>query len=198
MFSIGEKVMYGGTGVCVVEEITSVKFSASQPGKPYYLLRPMYQTGTIQTPADSGKVPIRPVMNRSEAEAVIDAMPTVPAEICTEKNLSALRNYYQKQITSFDSMDLIRLAKSIRAKKIEAEKRQKRIGSTDEKYLRRAEELLFGELAVAREKAERKNACLFNEFASVIIFAVDDLVPLRSCPQGASGCLASWKALFRR
>ena len=132
MFSIGEKVMYGGTGVCVVEEITSVKFSASQPGKPYYLLRPMYQTGTIQTPADSGKVPIRPVMNRSEAEAVIDAMPTVPAEICTEKNLSALRNYYQKQITSFDSMDLIRLAKSIRAKKIEAEKRQKRIGSTDE------------------------------------------------------------------
>lgn len=34
MFSIGEKVMYGGTGVCVVEEITSVKFSASQPGKP--------------------------------------------------------------------------------------------------------------------------------------------------------------------
>ena len=93
MFSIGEKVMYGGTGVCVVEEITSVKFSASQPGKRYYLLRPMYQTGTIQTPADSGKVPIRPVMNRSEAEAVIDAMPTVPAEICTEKNLSALRNY---------------------------------------------------------------------------------------------------------
>ena len=90
--------MYGGTGVCVVEEITSVKFSASQPGKPYYLLRPMYQTGTIQTPADSGKVPIRPVMNRSEAEAVIDAMPAVPAEICTEKNLSALRNYYQKQI----------------------------------------------------------------------------------------------------
>lgn len=73
----------------------------------------MYQIGTIQTPADSGKVPIRPVMNRSEAEAVIDAMPTVPAEICTEKNLSALRNYYQKQITSFDSMDLIRLAKSI-------------------------------------------------------------------------------------
>lgn len=151
MFSIGEKVMYGGTGVCVVEEITSVKFSASQPGKPYYLLRPMYQTGTIQTPADSGKVPIRPVMNRREAEAVIDAMPTVPAEICTEKNLSALRNYYQKQITSFDSMDLIRLAKSIRAKKIEAEKRQKRIGSTDEKYLRRTEELLFGELAVALE-----------------------------------------------
>ena len=53
--------------------------------------------------------------------------------------------------TSTSSVDLIRLAKSIRAKKIEAEKRQKRIGSTDEKYLRRAEELLFGELAVALE-----------------------------------------------
>ena len=56
MFSIGEKVMYGGTGVCVVEEITSVKFSSSQPGKPYYLLRPMYQTGTIQMTWDNGEV----------------------------------------------------------------------------------------------------------------------------------------------
>ena len=151
MFSIGEKVMYGGTGVCVVEDITSVKFSATEPGKLYYCLRPLYQSGTIRTPADSGKVPIRPVMNRDEAEAVVDAMPGIPAVICTEKNLSALRNAYQKQITSFDSLDLIRLAKSIRAKKKEAEKRQKRIGSTDEKYLRRAEELLFGELAVALE-----------------------------------------------
>ena len=151
MFSVGEKVMYGGTGVCIVEEITSVSFSSGQAGKPYYVLRPLYQTGTIQTPADNCKIPIRPVMNRNEAEAVIDAMPGVSEEICTEKNLSALRNHYQQQITSFDSIDLVRLAKSIRAKKKEAEKRQKRIGSTDEKYLRRAEDLLFGELAVALE-----------------------------------------------
>ena len=41
------------------------------------------------------------------------------------------------------------MTKSIYAKKKDAESRQKKIGMTDEKFLRRAEDLLYGELAVA-------------------------------------------------
>lgn len=40
---------------------------------------------------------------------------------------------------------------SIYAKKQDAVRQQKKFGVTDEKYLKRAEELLFGELAVALE-----------------------------------------------
>ena len=43
------------------------------------------------------------------------------------------------------------MTKSIYAKKKDAESRQKKIGMTDEKFLRRAEDLLYGELAVALE-----------------------------------------------
>ena len=151
MFSIGEKIMYGGTGVCVVESITHVKLAGMEQPRPYYVLRPLYQSGTIQTPVDNNKVPIRPVMTRSEAEQLVDGIPEITASICYEKNLSALRNHYQQQISSFDCRDLVRMTKSIYAKKKDAESRQKKIGVTDEKFLRRAEDLLFGELAVALE-----------------------------------------------
>lgn len=149
MFSIGDKVMYGVTGVCVVEGITSLKLSGMDRARDYYVLKPLYQSGTIQTPVDNGKIPIRLIMTRDEAEKLVDTIPQVEASICMEKNLSALRNHYQQQISTFDSMDLIRVTKSIYAKKKDAEKRQKKIGMTDEKFLRRAEDLLFGELAVS-------------------------------------------------
>ncbi|MBR6115625.1 MAG: hypothetical protein IKQ10_10720 [Oscillospiraceae bacterium] len=151
MFSIGEKIMYGGTGVCVVEEITSVKLSAMEKPRDYYVLKPLYQSGTIQIPVDNIKVPIRPVMTRFEAESLVDCIPDITATICYEKNLTALRNHYQQQLNTYDCRDLVRIAKSIYAKKKDAENRQKKIGMTDEKFLRRAEDLLFGELAVALE-----------------------------------------------
>ena len=75
MYSIGEKIMYGGTGVCTVQEITSVKQSSLDRPRLYYVLKPLYQSGTIQIPVDNTKVPIRPVMTRDEAEQLVDGMP---------------------------------------------------------------------------------------------------------------------------
>lgn len=149
MYSVGDKIMYGGTGVCVVEDITMIKLAGMDKPRQYYTLRPMYQSGTIQTPVDNDKIPIRPVMTRTEAEELVDGIPGIDAIICYEKNLSALRNHYQQQMSTFECRDLIRMTKSIYAKKKDAESRQKKIGMTDEKFLRRAEDLLFGELAVA-------------------------------------------------
>lgn len=149
MFSVGDKIVYGGTGVCVVEDITQIHVSGAGTSRSYYVLRPVYQSGTIQTPVDNNKIPIRPVLTREEAESLVDAIPGVHAVMCLEKNLSALRNHYRDQMSSFECIDLVRMTKSIYAKKKDAESRQKKIGLTDEKFLHRAEDLLYGELAVA-------------------------------------------------
>ena len=111
MYSIGEKIMYGGTGVCVVEDITTLKLSGMTEPRSYYVLRPLYQSGTIQTPVDNTKVPIRPVMTRSEAEMLVDAIPGIDPVICYEKNLSALRNHYQQQLNTFNCRDHLRQEK---------------------------------------------------------------------------------------
>ena len=151
MFSVGDKIMYGGTGACVVEEITQVHAPNAEAPRSYYVLKPVYQSGTIQTPVNNDKIPIRPVLTRQEAERLVDSIPGVSACMCMEKNLSALRNHYRDQMSSFECIDLIRMTKSIYAKKKEAESRQKKIGLTDEKFLHRAEDLLYGELAIALE-----------------------------------------------
>lgn len=149
MFSIGDRIMYGGTGVCEIVDVAHIRAAGSGEIRPYYVLKPLYQSGTIQTPVDNDKIPIRGVLTRQEAEELVDSIPGIPATICFEKNLSALRNHYRDAMSSFECVDLLRMTKSIYAKKKDAEARQKKIGMTDEKFLRRAEELLFGELAVA-------------------------------------------------
>ena len=73
------------------------------------------------------------------------------AAACNEKNLSLLRSHYQQRLGTFHCEDLVELTMSIYAKKQDAARQQKKFGATDERYLKRAEELLFGELAVALE-----------------------------------------------
>ena len=82
MFQPGELLVYGTTGVCRVEEIATPDLTRADRGRRYYLLRPLHQDGVIYAPVDSGKVAIRPVISREEAETLIDLIPSVRAEVC--------------------------------------------------------------------------------------------------------------------
>ena len=82
MFQPGELVVYGSTGVCRVEGFGGLDQPGEDRGKRYYLLKPLWQDGMIYAPVDSEKVPMRPVMSREEAEALIGRMPEIPAASC--------------------------------------------------------------------------------------------------------------------
>ena len=56
---------------------------------------------------------------------------------------------YQEYIDSHSCEELLELAVMIYSKKQAAKRMKKKTGFIDEKYLKRAEELLFGELAAA-------------------------------------------------
>ena len=47
MFSVGDKIMYGGTGVCVVQDITRICPAGSRDPREYYILKPLYQAGIV-------------------------------------------------------------------------------------------------------------------------------------------------------
>ena len=65
MYQIGQYIIYGSTGVCKVESLVE-----KSPHGLYYVLKPLYESGTIYTPAEHPKVFMRPVISRDEAEAV--------------------------------------------------------------------------------------------------------------------------------
>ncbi len=151
MFAVGDQIIYGGMGVCVVEAIEQRRQPHSREEYSVYCLRPLYQKCSVTTPTDNDKVFMRPVITREEAMELIDAIPTVRAEPYHNKVLRQLSDYYESRIKRYDCSELVELTMSLYAKRREAEEQKKKFGALDERYMKRAEELLFGELAVALE-----------------------------------------------
>ena len=162
MYQKGELILYGSTGVCRVTDIIAKKFSRTDPEKLYYVLTPLYQSGTITTPVENGKVFTRPVISRDEAISLIDEIPHIEARAYHNTNLQQLESHYKRELESHDCRDLLRLTMSTYRKKQEREQARLKFGAVDRRYMERAEDLLFGELAVALE-IERDHVLAFIE-----------------------------------
>lgn len=149
MFQPGELLVYGSTGVCRVEGVTCLNQTGPDRNRQYYVLKPLLQDGVIYTPVDNRKIPIRPVITAEEAEALIDLIPTIQADVCRAPTLQALAQHYQSAVRSHDCKDLIELMMSIYTKQQQAEAQNRRLGMVDERYMKQAERLLYGEFSAA-------------------------------------------------
>ena len=154
MYYPGDLILYGSTGVCRVTEIVTRKPSRTEQERQYYILDPLYQAGTITTPVDNTKVFTRPVISREEAIDLIDQIPTIHAEAYHNQNLQQLENHYKTAMEDHDCMSLLRLTMSTYRKKQERERAKLKFGAVDRRYMERAENLLYGELAVALDIAK--------------------------------------------
>lgn len=148
MYQIGDLIVYGGEGVCRVEAIGVPKIAGVNKQKQYYTLAPLYREGKIFTPVDS-KVFMRPVISRAEALALLGTLPDMEVEIYENSNLRFLNEHYQACIQSYSCEGLLQMVKSIHAKRQKLSARGKKIGLVDERYMKRGEDMLHGELAVA-------------------------------------------------
>lgn len=167
VYQTGDLILYGSTGVCRVTEVVSKRLSRTEPEKLYYILVPLYQAGTITTPVEGGKVFTRPVITREEALALIDGIPGIQVEAYHNQNLQQLENHYKKAMESHDCLDLLRLTMSTYRKKKEREEAKLKFGAVDRRYMERAENLLYGELAVALDIAREAVQTFISERLSV-------------------------------
>ncbi|MDD6189849.1 MAG: CarD family transcriptional regulator [Clostridiales bacterium] len=149
MFAIGDMIIYGSMGVCRVENIELRRLPKSAEEQSFYVLKPIYQTCSVSTPVDNDKVFMRPVISREEAERLIDTIPAIHAEAYNNSVLRRLSEHYETIIKHYDCGELIELTMSIYAKKRTCEEEKRKFGAMDERYMKRAEDMLFGELAVA-------------------------------------------------
>ena len=60
-----------------------------------------------------------------------------------------LTEHYQEIIASHDCINLVKLIKAVYSKRNKNTKNDRKPGQIDERFLKRAEDMLFGELAVA-------------------------------------------------
>ena len=147
MYQVGELVSYGSTGVCRVSEIIN------QDGEErlYYVMEPLYKACVISVPVDSDKVFIRPIITRDQARRMIELIPTMDCPAFHSRVGRELNEHYTALLKSYDCRDWMEMTISIHAKKRTLLSQKRKFGSVDERYLKQAEELLFGELSAALE-----------------------------------------------
>ena len=148
MYQIGDLIVYGGEGVCRVEEIGVPPIRGVNKERQYYTLLPLYRSGKVFAPVDSN-VFMRPVISHDEAVALISGIPNLEASVYENSNLRFLNEYYQSNLQNYTCEGLLQLIHNTRAKREVMRSRGKKLGLVDERYMKRAVDMLHGELAVA-------------------------------------------------
>ena len=144
MYEIGDKIIYGENGVCVVEKIAPLEISGASKDKLYYYLRPFTGSGTYFTPVDSGAF-MRPVMSRDEAEALIDAIPGIEPAICNDSRFNHVDAFYKELFKQHSCEALVAIVKGLHGRLAERKTKSSRAEST----MKRAKDILHGELSTA-------------------------------------------------
>lgn len=148
MFEKGELIMCGGHGVCRVIEITGNPIDRSDLKKKYYVLEPVFEkASTIYTPVDNDKIVMRRIMNKEEAEKLIAQISEIDTVWIQEEKRR--EQTYKEAIRTYDSRSLVQIIKTLYKRKRSRINEGKKVLSSDEQYLHKAEELLYSEMSLA-------------------------------------------------
>jgi CarD family transcriptional regulator len=148
MFEVGEYVVYGMNGVCKVEAIGTMSLSGVESDREYYTLQPLYTKGSrVFTPVDNQKVIIRPVISKDEVCALIDEMKELDEISVTDDKHRELA--YKEAMKSCDCREWIRVMNTVLKRKETRLAQGKKMSACDERYLKAAQDYLYGEFAIS-------------------------------------------------
>ena len=144
MYSVGDKIIYGENGVCTVVKIAPLEMSGSASDKLYYYLSPLIGTGTYFTPVDSNAF-MRPVISREQAEALIASIDSIEPAICNDTRFNHVDAFYKELFKQHSCEALVAIVKGLKGRMSEKKNKSSRAEST----MKRAKDILHGELAIA-------------------------------------------------
>lgn len=147
MLEVNDLIMYGTTGVCRVESIGCPNISGVDQSKLYYVLKPLHRDGTTYTPVDTNTF-FRPIITSKATHQLIDQIPSIEPNV-NNGNLKVLEDCYKAAIQTHDCVDLIQIIKTVRAKNSIALSNGKKLSQIDQRYMKKAEDLLYGEFSAA-------------------------------------------------
>lgn len=146
MFSVGDMIIYGENGVCTVEKVAPLEMSGASRDKLYYSLCPLVGSGTFFAPVESG-VFMRHIMSRTEAEAFIDSIPTIEPAICNDNRFNHVDAFYKELFKQHTCEALVAVIKGLHERMSERKTKSSRAEST----MKRAKDILYGELSASLE-----------------------------------------------
>lgn len=151
MFEIGTYVVYGNTGICRIEDITTLDMPWANSERQYYIMSPIRAQGSRDyLPVDNNKVVLRKVISKEEALELIDRIPEI--ELLEVDNDKLREEKYRELAKQSDCASWITIIKTIYLRKQERIAQGKKITATDDRYYKMAVEHLYSELGFALDK----------------------------------------------
>ena len=145
-FKAGDYMMYGTVGVCQVKDISRLDFMRDK--KMYYTLMPVFDRGSmIYIPVDNQKVVMRPVISREEAEVFIEQLPKFQPEKHVNRNERV--QACKEMLVSGDKEKWAAMINGLFQLGQNKRERGRSLTVNEAESMKKAENLLFGELAVA-------------------------------------------------
>lgn len=146
MFSVGDKIIYGGMGVCTVKDICVPDIPGAE--RLCYILEPHHVSNSkVYAPVKDNPVKIRSLLTQEEAHSLIDSLPMLspfPAGIDKQE----MHNICRTAIKTADSHVLAKLLKTLYEKKQRILQQRKIVPISEKEYFETAEKMLFGEFSV--------------------------------------------------
>ena len=146
MFSVGEVFVYGSVGVCRIGEICERSCGAEK--REYYVLCPIYdERSTLYVPTDSEALlsHLNPLLTKDAAEELIAYVPKKnPVWNLNDKERM---EEFRKILESGNRREILSMVYMLHKRKKELFACGKRLRSSDESLMQRAEKLLCDEFA---------------------------------------------------
>jgi CarD family transcriptional regulator len=148
MFQVGDYIIYGMNGVCVVENIGEIEANVVPKERLYYTLRPYYSDrSTIFTPTDNIKVKMRSILTKEEAVSLLNNIHNI--DCLWDNNEKGREMEYKEAIRKCDCKQLLKIVKSLYLSRKAKLADGKKLPARDEKYYYMAEDSLYGELSLS-------------------------------------------------
>ncbi len=146
MFCVGQTVLYGSNGVCMVDDVTEKRIGKTK--MQYYVLKPLCNnTSTLFVPTANQQLvsKMRRILTEDEAEAVLRDLPP-----CGDwnDNKQERSEQFRAIITEGSCVELIRLIRLVRTHEQEQLAGGKRLHITDERFLKEAEKMVCEEFSL--------------------------------------------------
>ncbi|MBQ7387424.1 MAG: hypothetical protein IJW03_04570 [Clostridia bacterium] len=157
MNSIGDKVVYGASGVMCIVDIREE--TISDMTRRYYVLTPLGQDSPSQTfvPTDSEMLVglMRPLLSREDVDSVLRLGKEAPdIDWCADNRRRS--DCFKKILESGDRVKMIAMIRTIHRAGLARESLGKRNYLSDDTVMKRAEKLLSSELSAVLGIDEEK------------------------------------------
>lgn len=158
MFKVDDYIICGGNGVCKVMHIGVPNINMANNKRQYYKLQPIYENmSVVYIPIDNEKIFMRKIISKEEANDIMSNIKSI--QVLSFENYNVREDKYKEVMHTYDCKELIRIIKTSYLKKEERLAEGKKNTAADNKYLKIAEDYLFGELSISldRPKEEIEN-----------------------------------------